>query len=192
MTPLRRVLAEKRIAVMVAGIVVLADALLYGLAVQPARAGVVRARQRAAQAVEDHAAREADLSAARARLAGVSRAGDQLRQFHAEVLPHDMAQARSLTYPQLAGLAARYGLRLERRTADHDWDGDTRLGRLRTTLQLAGPYGDIRRFIEAIETAQNFLIIDEIALSRRETERSGELVVTLGASTYFPADEGPS
>ena len=192
MMPFRRVLAEKRIAVTVSGIVVLADLLLYGLVVQPARAGIIRARQRAAQAVEDHAAREADLNAARARLAGVTRAGDQLRQFHAEVLPHDLAQARSLTYPQLAELAARHGVSLERRTADHDWDQDTRMGRLRTTLQLAGPYGDIRRFIEAIETAQNFLIIDEIALRQREMEPGGELVVTLGASTYFPADEGPS
>ena len=69
---------------------------------------------------------------------------------------------------------------------------DARLDRLRTTLQLAGRYGDIRRFVEAIETAPDFLIIDEIALSRREAESDGALVVTLGVSTYFPAAEGAS
>ena len=192
MMPFRRVLAEKRIAVTAAGIIVLADLLLYGLAVQPVRTGVARARQRAAQAIEDRAAREADLDAARGRLAGVTRAREQLQQFHAEVLPHDLAQARSLTYPQLAELAARHDLSLERRTSDQDWDQNARLGRLRTTLQLEGRYGDIRRFIEAIETAPDFLIIDEVALSQREAEPGRGLVVTLGVSTYFPVDEGSS
>ena len=190
MTPIRRVLAEKRMAVAAAGIVVLADLLLYGLAVRPAWTRVAQARERAAQAIEDQAAREADLHAARARLAGIARAGERLRKFHAEVLPHDLAQARALTYPQLAALAARQGLRLERRTSDHDGDQDAQLGRLRTTLRLAGSYAAIRRFIEAIETAPDFLVIDEIALSRRETEPGGALVVTLGVSTYFPLAGG--
>ena len=192
MTPIRRVISEKRMAVTAVGLLVLADLLLYGLAVQPAQTGVVAARQRAARATEDHAAREADLHAARGRLERVDRASAQLRKFHAEVLPHDLAGARALTYPQLAALAARHGLSLERRTSDHDRDEDARLDRLRTTLQLAGRYGDIRRFVEAIETAPDFLIIDEIALSRRETEANGALVVTLGVSTYFPAAEGAS
>ncbi|MCY4600012.1 MAG: GspMb/PilO family protein [Acidobacteria bacterium] len=192
MTSIRRVISEKRMAVAAAGILVLADLLLYGLAVQPARTGVVAARQRAARATEDHAARETDLRAARARLERVNRASAQLKKFHAEVLPHDLARARTLTYPQLASLAARHDLSLERRTSDHDPDEDARLDRLRTTLQLAGRYGDIRRFVEAIETAPDFLIIDEIALSRREAESDGALVVTLGVSTYFPAAEGAS
>lgn len=189
MTPFRRVLAEKRIAFAAAGIVLLADLLLYVLAVQPARAGVRQAGERAAQAAGDAAARTADVVAARARLAGARRAGEQLGQFRAEVLPRDLAQARDLTYPRLAALAGRFGLDLERRTSELDEDDVTRFRRLEATLRLAGRYGDIRRFIEAVETAPEFLIIDAIALSRGDRQRGDGLVVTLGVATYFPAAE---
>ena len=190
MTPLRRVLAEKRLALSAAGLVILADVLLFGLAVQPARAGIERARQRAEHAAHDVAARTADLEAARARLAGARRTREQLKQFHGDVLPRDLAQARDLTYPRLAALAGRFGLDLERRTSEHDRDEDARLGRLRTTLRLAGRYADIRRFLEAVETGPDFLVIDAIALGQRAAGGDGRLVVTLGVATYFPAPEG--
>lgn len=190
MISFRRVLAEKRLAVTAVGLVVLANLLLYGLALQPARSGVQQARQRAAQALGEHAARQAELDAARARLAAMRRAREQLREFHAEVLPPDLARARALTYPRLAALAARQGLRLERRTSDLDQEGGAGLGRLQTTLQLEGGYGAIRRFIEEIETAPEFLIIDEVALRQREAAPGGALVVTLGVSTYFPVQAG--
>lgn len=190
MTMLRRVLAEMRIAVAAAGIFVLADLMLYGFAVQPARTGVERANERAARATRDVAARAGELDAARARLAGVERAGAQLRKFHAEVLPRNLAHARELTYPRLAALAVQFDLALERRTNEHDWDEDARLGRLRTTLRLAGRYGAIRRFVEAVETAPAFLIIDAIALSQRDAESGDGLIVTLGVSTYFGSPTG--
>ena len=189
MTPFRRVLAEKRIGFAAAGIVLLADLLLYVLAVQPARAGVGQAGARAAQAARDAEARSAGVEDARARQAGAQRAGEQLTRFRADVLPRDLAQARDLTYPHLAALAARFGLDLQRRTSELDDDEDARFRRLEATLRLAGRYGDIRRFIEAVETGPEFLIIDAIALSRRETERGGGLAVTLGVSTWFPAAE---
>ena len=61
---------------------------------------------------------------------------------------------------------------------------------MRATLRLAGRYGDIRRFIEAVETGSDFLIIDAIALTRRDTEPGDGLVVTLGVATYFAAPAG--
>ena len=189
MTPFRRVLAEKRTAFAAAGILLLADLLLYVLAVQPARAGVGQAAARAAQAAGDAAARGADVDAARALLSGTRLAGEQLTRFREDVLPRDLAQARDLTYPHLAVLAARFGLDLERRTSELDQDADARFRRLEATLRLAGRYGDIRRFIEAVETGPEFLIIDAIALSRRDTEGGDGLVVTMGVATYFPAAE---
>lgn len=190
MTPLRRVLAEKRMAVSAVGLIVLADVLLYGLAVYPATVAVERAGQRVAQATQDVAARTADVEAARARLAGVRRSGEQLRQFHADVLPGDLAQARGLTYPRLAALAERTGLALERRTSDYEWDEDAQLGWLRVTLRLAGRYADIRRFIEAVETEPEFLLIDAIALSARDTTSAGGLVVLLDVATCFTGPVG--
>ena len=190
MTLFRRVLAEKRLAFGAAGLIVLADIVLYGLAVQPAQVAVGRARQRAEQATRDVAARVADAETARARLSGIRRTREQLRQFQADVLPRDLAQARDLTYPSLAALADRLGLAMERRTSEYEWDDAARLGRLQATLRLAGRYGDIRRFIEALETGPEFLIIEAISLSRRDAQSDDGLVVSLGVATYFTTRAG--
>ena len=187
MTLVRRVLAEKRLAVAAVGIALLADLLLYVLAVQPARAAVEQAGARAAQAARDAAARKADVEQARARLDGARRASEQLARFRADVLPRNLAEARELTYPRLALLAERFGLDLERRTSELVADEDARFRRLEATLRLAGSYGDIRRFIEALETGPEFLVIDAIALSRRDLDRGDGLVLTLGVATWFPA-----
>lgn len=189
MMRLRRVLAEHRHAFGAAAIVVLADLLLYGLAVQPARAAVEQARGRAARAAQERSARTADAGAARARLDAAQRAVEQLRDFRGGVLPRDMAQARDLTYPRLAALAERHGLVLERRTSEDGRDAGGGLGRLQATLRLAGTYGDIRRFVEAVETGPEFLIIESMALSARAAEPGRELVITLDMATYFPAQE---
>ena len=185
-----RMAREKRIALAVAGAVLLADALLYGLAVYPLRAGVAGAGARAAAASATLSQREADLGAARARLAVQTRAGERLRQFYDEILPRDLAAARSITYPRLAALAAELGLVLERRTSASDGGDDGRLGRLRTNLFLAGEYPDIRRFIEALETAPEFLVIEEVVLSQREEASAAGLVLTLGLSTYYRGEGG--
>ena len=186
----RRMAREKRIALAAVGAVLLADALLYGLAVYPLRAGVAGAGARAAAAAATLSAREADLGAAQARLAAQTRAGEQLRQFHDEVLPRDLAEARSITYPRLAALAARLGLVLERRTSASEQGDDDRLGRLRTNMLMAGDYADIRRFIEALETAPEFLVIEEVVLSQRDEASDAGLVLTLGLSTYYRGESG--
>jgi hypothetical protein len=106
------------------------------------------------------------------------------------VLPRDLAQARDLTYPRLAALAERLGLAMERRTSDYEWNEAARLGRLEATLRLAGRYGDIRRFIEALETGPDFLIIEAISLSRRDAQPDEGLVVSLSVATYFTTRAG--
>ena len=185
-----RVLSEKRLAAGAVGIVLLVDVLLFGLAVRPLRAGVTQARARAAAAAERLAAAAAARAAARARQEARERAGAQLRRFYDEVLPQDLAAARAITYPRLAALAARSGLALERRTSASDGDDGDRLGRLRTNMLLAGEYENIRRFIEALETAPAFLVIEEVVLSQRQEASDSELVLTLGLSTYYVAESG--
>ena len=190
MSLVRRVAREKQIALAVVGSVLVFDVLLYGLAVRPLRAAVARADARVAAASVALSEREADAGAAQARLANRTRAGEQLRRFYDEVLPQDLTAARSITYPRLAALAARLGLVLERRTSAGEPGTDGRLARLRTNLLLAGEYSDIRRFIETLETAADFLVIEEVVLSQREAASDGRLVLTLGLSTYYPGEDG--
>ena len=190
MTLVRRVLAEKPTACAVVAALVLAALVLYGLAVQPARRGLEQARRDAAQAAAAADAREAELQAARAQLSAVERTAAQLRRFDEHVLPGDLAQARALAYPHLASLAARFGLALERRSSEQESDPAARVGWLRTTLRLAGRYADVRRFVEAIETAPDFLIIDGVFVSQRGTAADGDLLVTLAISTAYPVPAG--
>ena len=51
-------------------------------------------------------------------------------------------------------------------------------------MLLSGAYRDIRRFIHALETAPEFLIIEEIVLSQGDETETGE-VLSLVLSTYY-------
>ena len=190
MTLLRRIIAEKRLALVSAGILVVSAALVYTLGVLPQRVGIAAATTRADVASQALVTGEAELGAARARLDGKSHADEELEQFYRRVLPQDLAGARSITYPRLAALADQMGLTLERRTSDRDQEDESELGRLRTTLLLAGEYANIRQFIEALETSPEFLVIDEVVLTQREEVDDSSLALTLGVSTYYRAENG--
>ena len=79
---------------------------------------------------------------------------------------------------------------MERRASVPDREDDSLLARLQVTMLLRGAYRDIRGFIHAIETAPEFLIIDEVALRQGDEAEAGE-VLGLGLSTYYwQGDDG--
>lgn len=179
----RRVVSDKRTLVGLVAIGLIVDAGLYGLAVYPWTVRVASAERRAQTAA-------AGLAAARQRLESSSLAADdrnrmerELRAFRQDILPPDLAGARSLTLARLAALADEHGLVMERRASLTDQEDDSHLARLQVSMLLRGAYRDIRRFIYAIETAPQFLIIDEIVLSQGDEAEAGE-VLGLGLSTY--------
>ena len=190
MSLVRRILVEKRVACGVVGIALIADVALYGLAVYPRTVGVDYARLRAASASQGLTGGEASLRATRATLEGRTRAKEELRQFYDDILPQSLAGARDITYPRLASLATETNLVLERRSSAPGHDDDSALGRLRTTMLLAGEYRDIRRFIDALESAPEFIVIEEIVLTQREVEIGSGQVLTLGVATYYRAKGG--
>ena len=51
-------------------------------------------------------------------------------------------------------------------------------------MVLAGEYEDIRRFIYELETAPEFILIEEVILSQGDKAEQ-DLVLTLGVATYF-------
>ena len=63
-------------------------------------------------------------------------------------------------------------------------ESESLLARLRTTMMLAGEYEDIRRCIYAVETAPEFILIEEVILSKGD-EAEEALILTLGLSTYY-------
>ncbi len=181
---LKRVLHEKRTLFTVVALILAVDALLYAFAVFPYSNRLAAAETRAVRA-------EAQLDLARATYAALSQTSEnkvgadgQLQRFYTEVLPVDLARARSISAPFLAQLAEDANLVLERRTSATEKARDSSLARLRTTMVLAGAYEDIRQFIYELETAPEFILIEEVILSQG-AESSDGLVLTLGVSTYY-------
>ena len=185
-----RIVSEKRMLVGLVAIGLLADAGLYGLAVYPWTRKVDVAERRANAAAANLEVARRRFESARLAADGRSRAETELRAFHQEILPRDLAGARSLTLSRLAALADDHDLSMERRASVPDREEDSSLARLQVSMLLRGAYRDIRRFIHAIEAAPEFLIIEEIVLSQGDEAEAGE-VLGLGLSTYYrPGDDG--
>ena len=185
---LRRVIADKRMVVSLVAVGLAVDAGLYALAVYPWVVKVESAGRRVAVAAANLEAAGLRFESARLAADGKTRADAELRTFHQEILPRDLAGARALTFARLAALADDHGLLMERRASAPDRDEDSVLARLQVSMLLSGAYRDIRRFIHAIETAPEFLIVEEIVLSQGDGTEAGE-VLSLGLSTYYWHDD---
>ena len=181
---IRRVVAEKRVVVLLVAIGLIVDAGLYALVVYPEFVRVENAGLRAAAAAAGLEAARRRFESARLAADGRARAEAGLHAFHQEILPRDLAGARALTFARLAALASEHGLLMERRASATDREEDSLLTRLQVSMLLSGAYRDIRRFIHALETAPEFLVIEEIVLSRGDESEGGE-VLNLVLSTYY-------
>ncbi len=184
MTPWRRVLRERRGIVVTLVLLVVANMAAYLLIVRPLsiRAEGVAARAQTAAAARQSAQREE--TAARDLVAGKSDADKELATFYDEVLPDGPSAARRLTYARLPALARDANVRYEERESSFDdSEADAGLGRLETRMLLVGRYGDIRRFIHALETSSEFVIIDAVTIA---ADQGGETQsLTLQLSTYY-------
>lgn len=184
MSLLQRVFTERRGFVTAVSVILAIDVGVYAFAVYPwtNRVSQLEARRVAAGselALVNEAYGVADeTNISRTVLDG------QLERFYAEVLPESLSSARNLLDPYLDDLADETNLVLERRTSTSNRERESLLAKLETTMVLAGAYGDIREFIHRLETSPEFILIEEVLLTRLP-EIDGALVLTLGVSTYF-------
>ncbi len=186
MTTARRVLAEKRRVIwpIVAGVVI--NVLLFLLVVFPLSRKVAGGEAGAQAAAAALAEARKDYAAARATVTGKITADAELQKFYKDVLPPDYSAARRITFLKIAQLAQQVNLRLERRNYDESQESGSELAKLTTTAILSGDYRDIRRFIYALETSPEFLVVENVALSQG-AERERRLTVTVQMATYYRA-----
>lgn len=187
MTSVTRVLREKRLLVLLVAAAIVVDAGLYAFAVYPWSIKVRNAAGRAERANANRVLVQQSFGAAQATLEGKTQADSELRRFYRDILPRGLAGARGITALRLATLAAENHLILERRSTAPDRDDASQLARLRMTMHLEGEYRNIRQFVYALETAPEFIVIEEIALSKGEEGDSAQ-VLTLGLATYYWAE----
>lgn len=187
MTVVRRILAEKRAMLVPLALAAAVNAGAYALVVRPLEAKSAGAADRAAAALEALSAAERDAEAARALVTGKARADQELATFYSRVVPPDLSAARRMTYATLPALARKANVRYEQRRVDIDQsragDNSGRLGHLQIRMVLQGEYEAVRRFIYELETAPQFVIIDDITLTQADS--ATPITLTLELSTYY-------
>lgn len=181
---LNRVVAEHRTLLVTLAAILAVNVAVYALVVRPLGAKSAGAADRAATAAAALAAAQRELAMAQALVAGKTHADEELSAFYEKVLPADLAAARRLTYASLPALARRTNVKYEQRSTEiEDSEKDSHLGHLRMRMMLQSEYEDFRNFIYQLESAPEFVILDDVSLA--ENVGSGPLTITLNLSTYF-------
>ena len=181
----RRIVAEKRPFIMLLAVALLANIGVYAFVVYPLGVRSAGAATRASNAAISLRAAQADFAAARALVSGTTRADQELQTFYGKVLPADFSSARRLTYTTLPDLAKKAGIRIMERRTDVD-DASikkTGLSRLAIRVLLQGDYESFRQFLYGIESAAEFVIIDDVAMEQVDASRPLSFSVEL--STYY-------
>ena len=184
---MQRIFVEKRLAITIVIIAVVIDIALYALLVLPRSVALTNARQRVDVASSGLIAAEQALATARTTVDGKLDADRELQIFYREILPSDLSDARGITFARLEEAASRNNLLMERRSSSTDREEGSRLARLQMTMFLKGDYRDMRRFLSELETADDFIVIEEISLSQDDAAENTESL-TLGLATYYWAE----
>jgi hypothetical protein len=187
MTLLQRIAVEKRAVLLPLALALVANIAVYGLIVYPLETKAATASDRAAAAAQSLRAADRELAAARALVSGKSHADEELATFYDKVLPPNFAAAQRMTYAFVPAVARKTNLKYEARhqeiEATRDTSKSAHLGRLKTRVVLQGDYENFRQFVYELETAPEFVIIDDVQIA--QTEANKPLSVTLELSTYY-------
>src|SRR5205085_10556589 len=96
--------------------------------------------------------------------------------------------ARRMTYTPVVEIARKANVKFLARNSEADLKQaqKTGLGRLHTRISFQCDYESFRTFIYELESAPEFMIIDDIQLA--QTDLSKPLALTIEMSTYYRAN----
>jgi Tfp pilus assembly protein PilO len=183
-TALHRIRAEKRRLIYPLIGAVLLNAALFIAVVYPLSLKVANGEADAQAAAKARMVAQTEYDAARATVAGKKSADEELKKFYSVVLPPDQSAARRIVYAKVDTVASAANLQQGQKGIDPTQERDSVLGKLTATVVLTGEYRNIRKFIHDLETAPEFLIIENVALSQGN-ERDRGLTVIVKLATYF-------
>jgi Tfp pilus assembly protein PilO len=182
--PLARVIGEHRAWVVPLALVLAVNVGILVFVVLPLTQAVRSSEARAVEAVQGRQTAALALKNAEALRDGQSRASDDLGRFYQEVLPADVSAARRITNLKLSQMARTHDVTFQRSSASPESTRGSHLIRLKVTYEFSGDYDDIRQLIYDIETAADFIVIDNMALSEGQ-EPNAPLTLALELSTYY-------
>jgi Tfp pilus assembly protein PilO len=182
--PLDRVVADhRRVLVPLAALLAINIGVLV-LLVLPLRGTVESGGARAQESTRALADARAELAAAEATRDGQAQAIRDLDKFYLEVLPADISAAQRLTHSKLSLLARSHDVVFRQSSTTPTALKDSLLGQLTVNYSLAGDWEDVQRFIHAVETLPDFVVISNLALTDGGEDNSG-LQLLLTVATYY-------
>lgn len=184
---LKRVLSEKRRLLWPLAIVLVANLAVYALVVYPLAQKVAMGEQEADAASASLASARSEYANARATVTGKSQADQELARFYKDVLPPDLSSARRMMFLPLEQLAEQTNLRGERATQEPTRVRDSALYKLTGTALLIGDYRNVRQYIHKLETAPEFIVLENVSLAQSENEQARGITVTVQVATYYRA-----
>jgi Tfp pilus assembly protein PilO len=180
----RRVIQEHRRTVMLLAAIFVLNLMAYAFIVRPMSRSVANVEQSTQRAEQALSAARTEYNRANGTLTGKERATKELATFYSSVLAQDLAGARRLTYGRLSRLARQSRLDYQRGRYEPLEEKGSNVSKFKASVELRGSYNDVRNFIHAIETAPEFVVIDNISLSEGESSDSA-LRLGMEMSTYF-------
>ena len=184
MTLWRRILREHRTTIVPIVLGLLLNVAAYALWVYPLGVKSAGAADRAAAAAQSLRGAERDIANARALVGGKSRAEQELATFYDKVLPEDLSAARRLTYASLPELARKTNVKFLDRAARPRPARRTRGSRCCAPARSCSVItSSFRQFIYALESAPEFVIIDNVVLTQPDPNKP--LTLSLDLSTYY-------
>ena len=131
--------------------------------------------------------REAEVRKREEYLSGLEQAENDLGRLRKEILSTREERMISVQR-ELAGLAQQFSVNMEQVQYQNEKSEEEGLDRFAMVVPLQGGYANLRRFIQAVENSDRFLVVERVALA--EGEEGGVLLtMNITLATYFNLPE---
>jgi Tfp pilus assembly protein PilO len=186
----RRVFEERRGVVLPLLVFVIANAAILALAVLPLRRSVVGYEEQSREQAMKLTQARTDNKNATAAKARKEEADLELKKFYSSVLPSDQASSMRLVLFWVSQAARDARVTFASSTAGSEVIRESRLQKVKCHVILRGDYQDIRKFLYVLETAQQFVVVENVELAQSGQTgaaqgNQGALEVGLDVATYF-------
>lgn len=181
--PFARVVADHRRVLVPLGALLAINLGVLVLLVLPLRASVESGGTRAQASSLALAEARAELAAAEAARDGQAQATRDLERFYREVLPADLSAAQRITHSKLSLLARSHDVVFRQSSTSPTTLRESSLDSLAVNYSLSGEWEDVQRFIHAVETLPDFVVIDNLSLA--QDGDGNTLSLALAVSTYY-------
>ncbi len=188
MTLWRRIYEERRNVLLPLIVAALANVAAFAFVVLPLGRSVAAAEAQAQNATLSLVTARQIERQARNATSSRERADRELAQFYTGVLPRSFAVAERTTRRWLQQAAREAGL--DYRAANFSWEAvrESPLSRAYADVTLRGRYADMRRFLHAVEAADEFLVVERVELAQSSSTAAasgGTIEISLLVSTFF-------